>query len=252
MQVEYIANDIQEMGTLNMQISASRSGYAYLLTNRAGEIACYRHQDTYPFTISSIIAPSQIASKVLRLHTPFTLIPAAEYDASLRDKIAREAFTFETFEELGTFEVQGLVGIYIVSRDILSHFTIEFKDIEVEHVAKSLIQLQHQQDPSLLAHWVDDGLILVGIHNGIKLVNKYKIEVPEDAVYYILAGYQHTGLDPLDHPLSMSGLLTRNSIIYEKLEGFIRHIIWVNDNTSFERHESFPPHLFFHLGPGIR
>ena len=245
--MEYIASRIQDLGPLHLVINPSVGGYAALYITSTNNVAAYQHDETYPFKTVNGIDPSTLSSKVVRVHTPFTLLPSAEYEESMKKRIAQEAFTFAQIDHIEHFNFENYVGVYILEKELRSTIIREFGDINMEHVVQSLLAAQRTKDPSLLAHWSQNQLLLVGMKEGLRLANYYTINTPEDSIYYILSSYQLLQMDPLANPLSISGSLTSKSAIFEKLRGFVKNFDWVNENHGLLEAPTFEPHLFYHL-----
>lgn len=245
--MEYISENIANKGPLYLHVSLEEATYSALIVDELGDVCMYSHMSTTPFSLPAQIPFDSITKRVLRLNTPFTILPSSEYDESIRDKIVREAFALEEADYSASFSFQEYVGLYLINPNLRSRIIKEFDHFSVEHIAEQLLRSRIGQDPSILAHWTSDGLLLVGVHDGLKLINKYAINAPEDAVYYILAAYQKLELNPLDFPLDMSGLLSEESAIFQRLSGFVRDFNWMKINQHSAAATSFEPHLYYHL-----
>lgn len=228
---------------MKLCISAGEERYSALLYDADNNVQCYVHDSPYP--VDEQLQSDKLES-VVRLHTPFTLVPTEALKTSDIHSIAKEAFTFESVEHVETFAFSELTGLYIVDPALKSAIIRQLPNFHVEHVVETLLARLPKQD-CVLSHWYDNNVFILGWRDGLKLANRYTIETPEDAVYYLLSAYQHIGLDPLKDPLHISGHLNKESLIVNKLTGFIKDFVWMTGDYENTNTGPFEPHHFFHL-----
>ncbi len=244
--MEYISPNLHQNSRLRLNAYVQSDSYSILCHAEAGGILGYVHEEQFP-RLDQLKDVEHQALKTVRLATPFTLIPASEYKPEMKVKIAQEAFSYEKIDHVYDFIVGHIACVYIVSSELKSRLIKDFSDYHVQHTMEFFLAHPPESDPAIFAHWTKSGIILMAYREGLRLANYYSIAAPEDAVYYILSAYKHVGLDPLSHSLDMSGRIANDSIMFDKISGFVRSFKWKNENTTLAQDFSFEPHLFYHL-----
>lgn len=244
--MKFVSENTNPKLPLRLTVSPGSTHYSALLCDANDSILCYVHEGTYP--IDSDLQSDRLES-VVRVHTPFTLVPASSVtDDNSIQQIAREAFTFEALDHLETFTYQNITGIYVIDSNLKSTIIRQLPHFEVEHVVETLLRRLPSGD-CIISHWQGQHLFIIGWKDSLKLANMYKIDAPEDAVYYLLSAYQHVGLDPLKDELYISGQLDKSGKIYETLRGFIKDFRWMTGAHTATINAPFEPHLYHHLRP---
>ncbi len=245
--MEFFDDHIHTFESLRLIVSPEYGQYSALISGPKNEVVGYQHRQPYPFNLAEKISTLPLVERIVRVNTPFTLIPSSQYDESLKHKLAKEAFTFDALDFIDTFTIHDLTCIYLIDKSLRSQIVKEFDNFQIEHVLESLLRNYLADEKTIVTHWVDGHVIIIAMHSGLKLANRYAIQVPEDAIYYVLAAYQHANLNPHVTPLTISGMLTESSTYFEKLSGFVKHFVWPGQDPLRTESANFEPHLYHHL-----
>ncbi len=75
--------------------------------------------------------------------------------------------------------------------------------------------------------------------NTLGFYNKYKCKNENDFLYFLMAAYHHLNLDANEDALIICGFIEEDSILYEKLYGYIRNFEFVTYNRDYRYQKSF-------------
>ena len=113
---------------------------------------------------------------------------------------------------------------------------------------KEKLSLQkHQVFLNILPDLVD---ILMLKNGELQLFNTFAYKTNTDFQYFILNTFDQLGLSPLDIPVSVMGLTTRDDQKIENLKKFIKRINFIGKPSHFEYAFGFnelPEHYFINL-----
>ena len=94
---------------------------------------------------------------------------------------------------------------------------------------------------------VSDQRLLITIFSDGKLIlsNQYEMEGKDDLVYYILSAYKLGGLDPLEDQLYLSGRISQEGTLFNRLRQFVAHFEWEGPKGLDLGDEFiYPAHMF--------
>ena len=245
--MEYVSKDFSSTQHLKLIASANSSHFSLVYLDQDDNLVKYVHEIGHPWINDTNPSVHNLKKQIVLVDTPFTLVPSSEFSLEVKKRIAQQAFPLESIDHVHHFIHNGLAGVYIIDNELDSLLKKHYPNFIIQHVFEKLWLKQVDIDPSIQAHWTLDGIIIVVIKDGLRMANYYKIKTPEDAIYYLLSAYQHGQMDPLEQPLRMSGRISKESVLFEKVAGFIRHFDWMNASLNQGAEFPFEPHLLHHL-----
>ena len=245
--MKYINTNTELTSPLTLVANVDERSYSSLWRDAKGTVAAYVHESALPRSPLEVFKDLKIESRTVRLATPFTLVPQSEFHEAQVSRIAQLAFPMESIDHVYHAVDNGMAIVYLISQNLKSILVRDFSEYKIEHVFETLGTKLHEMDTCMLAHWTDQGLLIVAKNQGLRLANYYKITAVEDAIYYLLSAYKYADLDPHIQPLRMSGRIASESALFDKLAGFIRNIEWQNGGVQQPSDFTFEPHLFYHL-----
>lgn len=245
--LDYIAPDFEEHEEMDVIVNVDNNRYSRLFLAPDARILNYTHDSEFASSAESEVPTSRLRNKTALVNTPFTLVPKAEFDDSNLLSIAREAFPYKSSLDVVYTVEDEVIVVFNMNEQLRSLCDEYLKEYRIQHVINPLLKSQDLNDTAILAHWTERGIIIVATRDGLQLANFYNIEVPEDAIYYVLAAYNHIDLDPLEVPLQMSGRIIKESIYCDKLAGFVRTFEWKDYPGKLPPDFQFEPHLVYHL-----
>lgn len=86
------------------------------------------------------------------------------------------------------------------------------------------------EEPLLHLH-LEDGVIYIYVQKGGKLYlyNSFQTKSMNDILYFTLATFNVTGLDPTKDKVTVSGWIEKESALYKQLQGYISNIDIISD-----------------------
>lgn len=176
------------------------------------------------------------------VHTPFTLLPINAYDESHISDIIREVFVYEEVSEYDGVQIDEVQCLYVIDSALKNIIVQHFSGFKIHHVLETLLRLHYDSHRLVHAHWFDDTLTIVAWNEGLKMAQHYYISSPEDALYYVLATYQHAGLDHHIDPLYFSGDCSPGGRYYAMLDDYVKILKPYNTRYSLPMHNPIDAH----------
>lgn len=112
------------------------------------------------------------------------------------------------------------------------------------------VQVPEQGDFSVINCYRKVFEMAVFKNGKLQLLNVFPFHTPKDLVYYVLFVYEQLKLSTEEVPLEIYGAMDKDSMSYELLYDFIRHIQLGKRNTDLDYSSEFDalaPHKFFTL-----
>ena len=199
-------------------------------------------------------------SALVLLETPLsTLVPEPLFNQDQVKKIANFNFNVPADHILLSDRINAIDArlIYPVS-ELLMRKILEFQpNHKISSHISSYIELllthhknQHQQ--KLMFVNIRTGSFDIVISEGRRLLfqNSFLYTSREDVIYYIIFVMEQLGINPEETEILLSGIVDRDSKLYEIMRKYVRHInfLELSDQFSYSYHFSdVPQHYFFNL-----
>ena len=117
-----------------------------------------------------------------------------------------------------------------------------------------LLLTHHKNHPSQKLMFVNvrTGFFDIFITEGKRLLfqNAFHFTAREDVIYYIIFVMEQLAINPEETEIFLSGIIDRDSKLYEIMHKYVRHInfIQLSDQFNYSYHfNDIPQHYFFNL-----
>jgi hypothetical protein len=152
-----------------------------------------------------------------------------------------------THEKMADTEIE---VVYSVPSSLNAYVTTQIPGAETFHT-NSKLHINGLEDPSLTCVVYPDFIkvVLYKSHQ-IQLVQSFDYTTPEDAAYHILNCCKQFDLAPSEVILSMSGLIVKESNLYQCIYNYVKGIEWnlpKENEIDIDINEEMPVHFFSHL-----
>lgn len=184
-----------------------------------------------------------------------TLIPTAIFDNSYLEDY--HLFNFDTASKHHTgydiIESLEAVNVYGYADELKKLFETKFKNHCIYHNSTALLQYLSKQDRQAeqVYVYVQPQWMQVIIFNAQQLIfcNSFHYSTPEDFIYFLLYTYQQLKLEPETIPVNLMGEIVKDSVLYEQLYKYVRHIHFMKRPAELEVNSNFsmPSHFYFNL-----
>ena len=162
----------------------------------------------------------------------FFLMPKSEYQPGRGKELFDLMYFRDDSEELQKEELNILEALNIYSlpagfREIVKK---ELGIARIRHLATPfVVGLTHQfnsyEGVISYAHLEEGSLFLACLNDGrLSFCNHFQINAVEDLVYYLIGASEHTGMDPKNDKLVMSGRIDREGELFELTGNYFRNI----------------------------
>jgi hypothetical protein len=243
-----------------------------LISDRQVAYALYNPRDKYFAVLKSqaIYDPNDFKTFVnLEFNLPFksikillanqytTLYPDTLFDKTKIETSLAFSHPFQPLQEdvfTDNIKSNGLVNIYKTTKLLRELLNTYFANYRLMHYSSTFVEglaLQHLEGEHLFVYIHDDFIHVMQYSEGkIKFFNSFEFEVHEDILYYILAVYEQTGLNPKNQALTVYGDCNRFSELFDLLKKYIYEVQLGKRPENFQYHlpfDNLPEHLFFPL-----
>ena len=151
-------------------------------------------------------------------------------------------------EKFTGVDVYSYFGLNQHQIDLLSGM---FTGFSLHHFSMVLADYYYPSDKNvLLAHFDEKWVhLFYANQSGFRFYNAYPTGANEDVLYFILTVYRHLNLDPLKDHLRLSGLIDKNSPLFNLLHGYIAYPEFesLSGVTMSTGNTSFPDHYYFDI-----
>jgi hypothetical protein len=146
----------------------------------------------------------------------------------------------------------GIYNIYLVPADVHRFLDNKFSPLQYRHFYSLWIEwLQQQEDKAADSMYVmfypNELMVMLTRNNEVVLTQSFTYETTEDVGYHLLNTYQQHHLSPTELPLKVSGMIARDSAMYDELLKYFMLVetVPVPEQLSLvPDFELFPPHFF--------
>ena len=181
------------------------------------------------------------------LHTPYTLIPRASFDANDIATYLREVFVFEEIVDYEYVFIDEIVCLYVINPQIHEKINAHFSTFEVHHVMEILLPRMNRFGPSVHLHWFDQAMSVIVWNERLMLAQRYAVHSSQDALYYLLSAYHHGQLSQGQHPLFISGEIDQQGTNYDLIRQYIKDIRLASIQVTLPEHLVYQPHHLYGL-----
>ncbi len=179
---------------------------------------------------------------------PFAHIPYDDFDAkSIRTYLDHLAYVdSESVYHFDKVFEQAIFTCYAINGELSGYLNALPQKVEINHISSALVRYVSQNQEIQLFSVVEKRrLHAVAMINGqLKIYNQYRANNAEDILYFTLLIYSQMGLDPNKDTLWLSGEITKDSALYNKLYQYIRNVEFVDIASSFKVPGSLPAHRY--------
>ncbi len=184
-----------------------------------------------------------------------TLIPSELFDADYLSHYFQ--FNFDTntpfYYAYDVLEKQGIVNVYGIPIELKKIFEDKFKSPIFYHNSTPLIEYLCKTETEheavyiyIQPHWMQ---IMVNQNRTPIFFNSFHYATPEDFIYYILYTYQQLKLDPETIPVFLLGEIVKDSVLFEHLYKYIRHVNMMKRPEELQIQKTFnmPGHFYYNI-----
>jgi hypothetical protein len=207
--------------------------------------------------MDSPLAAVRVGRVSIAFHTPETvLLPdelyrsglAATYMEAVHGDLSSGSTLIE--EHL---EPESIWNLYRVPHWLLQELNIRYRDADRRHILTPMLtyvrQRKHLFPSSCLHLWFYPGKVLALLMKStqVMLLQTIPYEIPEDLAYASLNACERYGMDPMDVPIHVSGLIENDSIIYNELLRYFPVVTPDQGDVRFVQNDffsSYPIHYF--------
>lgn len=140
--------------------------------------------------------------------------------------------------------------VYSIPSSLEAYVTSQISGAEIFHT-NSKLQSKSFEDPSLTCVVYPDFIkVVLYKDHQIQLVQSFDYTTPEDAAYHVLNCCKQFNLAPSEVILSMSGLIVKESNLYQCIYNYVKGIEWnlpKENEIDIDINEEMPIHFFSHL-----
>ena len=169
------------------------------------------------------------------------LVPKPLFDKTkLKDYIRYSSKTYDNdyivYDEIENHE---MINVYIPFVNVNNFFLERFGSFEYKHFSSILIAnllntYQFSEHPHMFAHIAERHFELVIIaDNKLLYYNSFTYESKEDFIYYVLFAAEQLGLNPEKFELALSGLISKESDLFDIAYTYIRKVSLMESRSKF-------------------
>lgn len=147
---------------------------------------------------------------------------------------------------IGKIDNAAIYTIFQVPTEMQQFFRNNFTTARIKHYYDLWMQ-EETNDGVYAVFYPNELLVKVIKQNKLQLIQTYTYQTPEDAAYYLLAIYAQYEFFPEEAPLHISGMIVRESAIYDELLKYFRTIETCDMPASLTLaagFEDYPSHFF--------
>ena len=188
-----------------------------------------------------------------------TLIPSSLYDEKEKENYTKLNFTFSADQEIRTDKLVNVDAykLYVVPKQLIDLLNRLFPGHHLYSHAGVLIESLLILNKNLPAHkkcYVNarNSYLDIVIIEGRKLLyyNAFKYKTKEDFIYYLIFVLDQLKLNPEEIELVLSGLIDKNSKLFEMVYKYVRNITFPPLDASYNYSYIFndiPSHQYSNL-----
>jgi len=153
-------------------------------------------------------------------------------------------------EHLGA---EAIWNLYRVPHWLLQELNLRYRQADRSHIISPMLSYVRRRGPlfptSCLHLWFYPGKVLTLLMKSsqVMLLQTIPYEIPEDLAYAVLNACERCGMDPMDMPIRVSGLIESDSIVYNELLRYFPDVTPDTGDVRFARNDffsSYPVHYF--------
>jgi len=212
--------------------------------------------------MSSVLMDSPLAAiRVGRVNivfnTPETvLVPDELYRAGLADAYMETVhgdLTTGTTLIQEHLDAESAWNLYRIPLWLLQEFNLRYRQAQHCHILTQMLnyvrQRSEQLPKSCLHLWFYPGKVLALLMKSsrVMLLQAIPYEIPEDLAYAVLNACERYGMDPMDIPILVTGLIETDSIVYNELLRYFPDVTPDQGEVRFVQNDfftSYPVHYF--------
>lgn len=221
----------------------------FLFEDRDDRLQVFREQLSRAKSIFPV-APAQVSA--FYSHKEFVLVPGKYHNPDVSPAMISLLYG-EKEQALVKDEYVPVEGAFLAFRIPQSDWELLreiFPEIQIRHSALSPLQ-RRQSGDHLHCVVVHDAVKVWLRKNGeLQILQQFTYRNPEDVTYQLLNICQQYQMDPEKTPLRVSGMLIRDSSLYNQLYTYFLDIDFYQPEETAERTEALknlPGHFFTHL-----
>jgi hypothetical protein len=146
--------------------------------------------------------------------------------------------------------------VFAIDKKIKSFFDYQFSEVKYLHHSMVLCDallnnFKNSEQQSVIINIRNNDFDSVIIKNKkVELINTFSYTNADDLLFYLLYVFEQLSINPDKQEVLVCGDLLKNSAIYDKLVKYIRHVNFMNRNSSIEYSYKFnevPQHFHYTL-----
>jgi len=190
-------------------------------------------------------------------HTPETvLLPDELYRPGLAESYMRTVhgdLTSGTTLVQEHLEAESIWNLYRTPHWLLQELNLRYPQADRRHILNPMLAYirgrGNRFPPSCLHLWFYPGKVLALLMKSsqLMLLQTMPYDIPEDLAYSVLNACERNGMDPVDTPVHVSGLIDCDSIVYNELLRYYPVVTPDPGEVRFVQNDffsSYPVHYF--------
>lgn len=150
-------------------------------------------------------------------------------------------------------EAESTWNLYRIPLWLLQEHNLRYRQADRTHIISPMLTYVRRNrqlfPPSCLHLWFYPGKVLALLMKSsqVMLLQSIPYEIPEDLAYAVLNACERYGMDPMDIPIRVSGLIENDSIVYNELLRYFPVVTPDQGEVRFVQHDffsSYPVHYF--------
>jgi len=148
-------------------------------------------------------------------------------------------------EPIANWNIQ---NVYRVPREINGLINQHFPDASHKHMYSAWIQsITERLDAIYIRFYPDQLTVMLFKDEQLQIIQSFSYQTPEDVVYFVLALAKQSGMNPLETPLFVEGLIDEQSSLFAEIRKYFIDIRLRKPSANFSLGEvlaEYPHHYF--------